>query len=90
MILDDRHIAYLKKVEAGHIKLWWGHRKLFARYVNNQPSEFGWHSVDQTVAAQMKALGLTRIVNSGGLFAVRLTSRGEAQLEDEKEAWTQE
>lgn len=87
MVLDDRHISYLRLVQRGAIQLWWAPRKLDSRYVNNDWSN-GRQEVDQIVAAQMKALGMTHVVNSSGKQLIELTERGHGVLADEDAAWT--
>lgn len=86
MVLDDRHIAYLRLVEAGVIHLWWAPKKIASRYVNSDWSN-GRKEVDQTVAAQMKALGLTHVASRDGKQVIALTERGVAVLIEEDEAW---
>jgi len=87
MVIEDRHISYLREVEANRIRLWWAPKKTFSKYVSRDWSE-GRKAVDQTVAAQMKALGLTHVVNNGGIFNIQLTAKGADILRDEEEAWT--
>jgi len=88
MILDDRHIAYLFLVEAGLIQLWWAPRKVHSRYVNSDWSN-GKQEVDQTVAAQMKALGMTHVVTRAGTGKqiLELTEKGRHTLDEEREAY---
>lgn len=83
MVLEDRHISYLTLVRQGVVKLWWNPIRSISRYVNVEKTS----DIDQIVAAQMKALGATRIIYKAGQQYVALTPRGESLLVDEDEAW---
>jgi len=87
MILEDKHISYLELVSRGHVVLWWNPPKTMSKYVCSEWYE-GRVDVDQIVAAQMHALGATRIVAKSGKQFVALTDRGETILLDEAEAWS--
>lgn len=86
MVLEDRHIDYLKLVDRRLIKLWQNPTRSVLKYVNSSWTN-GPVDVDQTVAAQMHALGATHIVYSTGIQYVALTKRGEDILNDEAESW---
>lgn len=81
MVLEDKHISYLELVSKGHVSLWWNLPRTLSKYVCPEVE------VDQIVAAQMHALGATRIVAKAGKQYVALTDRGETILLDEAEAW---
>lgn len=86
MVLDDRHIEYLQQVNLGNIRLWRAPGDDSSRYINSDWAG-GRKTVDQIVAASMKALGLTRIVSERGDLKVVLTEKGELVLIEEDEAW---
>lgn len=77
MMLDDKHVNYLKMVKDGRVALRNGK---YYGYVN--PFNGRGH-VEQAVAISVEYLGLTHITPEG----VRLTSRGEWVLAEEEEAW---
>lgn len=84
MILDDRHINYLKLVKEGRVALWWAPGKKVSRYVTRMQDT---EEIDQQVAAQMKALGMTHVVANKSFMNIALTERGENTLIEEDETW---
>lgn len=86
MVLDDNHIGYLRLVASGVIRIWWNPTKTISRYVNKEWFG-GSREINQTVAAQMKALGMTHVVVKHGFCEVELTTKGEGVLLEEDEAW---
>lgn len=88
MVLEDRHIAYLKQVEDNRVKLWWNPSRTLSRYVDSVWGDTA-QIIDQTVAAQMHALGATHVISGGGQRTqlIELTERGKKILLDEAMAW---
>lgn len=85
MILGTDHINYLKRVALGQIKLWFSPDRKVQLYVSSD-----WKAsreVNQIVAAQVKALGLTHVVYSNSNMEIHLTPSGQQMLLDEDEAW---
>ena len=86
MVLDDSHINYLRLVSQGIITIWWNPTRTLTRYVCSDWAN-GRKDVNQTVAAQMKALGMTHVVREGTRVKLALTEKGEKVLLEEDEAW---
>lgn len=88
MVLEDKHIHYLKQVEENRVKLWWNPTKTLSRYVDSVWGDDA-QIIDQTVAAQMHTLGATHVAAGGGMRTqpIELTDRGRKILLDEAEAW---
>jgi hypothetical protein len=88
MVLDDTHIEYLKLVKAKKVGLWSAYRHGPSRYVCLDWAN-GRVEVDQRVAAQMHALGMTHVISVRGKSrpVIELTAKGEATLSEEDESW---
>jgi hypothetical protein len=82
MVLDDRHILFLRHVFREVIRLKKGTFLGARKYVSTDKTP-----VDQTVAAQMHILGATRLVSRGSKVVVVLTNKGQEILLEEDEAW---
>lgn len=90
-MLDNAHVEYLELVEQGLVRLWMAPGRKVMKYVYNRfETKETNPEIDQRVAAQVKAMGLTRLTNSRGGFKstmVELTDRGNKILDDERESW---
>lgn len=89
-MLKDEQIEYLKLVEQELVHLWVAPGRQVLKYVfHSFESKDTNPEIDQKIAAQVKAMGLTRVNPSFSGFRntpVELTERGKRILEDERES----
>jgi hypothetical protein len=94
MGLETCHIEFLQLVAKNEVRLWYAPGGKTINYVHTVWGETH-QSLDQKVAAQAKALGLTKVTHIAGdtrstharPTVVVLSDRGARVLEDEEKAW---